>query len=113
MKIYVTDEDMSFDIYCKKVQQFMRGLVKTDERIKEWKNQWELQRKWSAFKFKKKTIITITAVAQEATKSMLVNIICYMCNKKRHLARDCSDKSKKVETKAVDSDHSDSENELL
>ena len=113
MKIYVTDEDMSFDVYCKKVQQFMRDLVKADKRIKEWKNQWELQRKWSAFKFKKKTIITITAVAWEATKSMLADITCYVCNKKRHLVRDCSDKSKKVEAKAVDSDYSDSENKLL
>ena len=91
----------------------MRDLVKADERIKEWKNQQELQRKQSAFKFEKKTIITITAVAWEATKSMLVNVMCYMCNKKRHLVRDCSDKSKKIEAKAVDSDHSDSENELL
>ena len=39
MKIYVTDENMSFDVYCKKAQQFIRGLIKADERIREWKNQ--------------------------------------------------------------------------
>ena len=53
---------MSFDAYCKKAQQFVRGLVKTDERTKKQKDQWELQRKQSAFKFEKKIIITITAV---------------------------------------------------
>ena len=35
MEIYVTDEDMSFDAYCKKAQQFMRGLVKAGERTKK------------------------------------------------------------------------------
>ena len=39
MEIYVTDENMSFDAYCKKAQQFVRGFVKTDERIKKQKNQ--------------------------------------------------------------------------
>ena len=62
MKIYVTDEDMSFDAYCKKAQQFMRGLAKTDERIKKQKNQQELQKKQSASKFEKKTTTTTTAV---------------------------------------------------
>ena len=28
MEIYVADEDMSFDVYCKKAQQFARGLAK-------------------------------------------------------------------------------------
>ena len=62
MEIYVTDEDMSFNAYCKKAQQFVRGLVKAGERIKEQKDQQELQRKQSAFKFEKKTITTTTAV---------------------------------------------------
>ena len=35
MEIYVADKDMSFNAYCKKAQQFVRGLVKADERIKE------------------------------------------------------------------------------
>ena len=35
MKIYITEEDMSFDAYCKKAQQFARGLAKAGERIKE------------------------------------------------------------------------------
>ncbi len=35
MEIYVTDEDMSFDAYCKKAQQFVRGLTKASERTKE------------------------------------------------------------------------------
>ena len=35
MEIYVTEEDMSFDAYCKKAQQFTTGLVKAGERIKE------------------------------------------------------------------------------
>ena len=35
MEIYIADEDMSFNAYCKKAQQFVRGLVKTGERIKE------------------------------------------------------------------------------
>ena len=113
MKIYVTDKDMFFDVYCKKTQQFAKDLVKTEERIKEWKNQWELQSKQSALKFKRKTMTTITAVAHEVTKSVLTDIICYICNKKEHLMRDCSDKLKKTETKAIESDHSDSENELL
>ena len=104
---------MFFDVYCKKTQQFAKDLVKTEERIKEWKNQWELQSKQSALKFKRKTMTTITAVAHEVTKSVLTDIICYICNKKEHLVRDCSDKSKKTETKAVESDHSDSENRLL
>ena len=42
MEIYVADEDMSFNAYCKKAQQFMRGLVKAGERIKEQKDQQEL-----------------------------------------------------------------------
>ena len=62
MEIYIADKNISFDAYCKKAQQFMRGLVKADERIKEQKNQQELQRKQSAFKFEKKTTITTTAV---------------------------------------------------
>ena len=45
MEIYVADENMSFDAYFKKAQQFVRGLAKTDERTKEQKNQQELQRK--------------------------------------------------------------------
>ena len=55
----------------------------------------------------------MTDVAHEVTKSVLTNIICYNCNKKGHLVRNCPDKSKKAETKAVKSDHSDSENRLL
>ena len=35
MKIYVADENMFFDVYCKKTQQFAKDLVKTEERIKE------------------------------------------------------------------------------
>ena len=35
MEIYVTDENMSFNVYCKKAQQFVRGLAKADKRIKE------------------------------------------------------------------------------
>ena len=57
--------------------------------------------------------MTMTDVAHEVTKSVLTNIICYNCNKKGHLVRNCPDKSKKAETKAVKSDHSDSENRLL
>ena len=68
MKIYVTDENMSFDVYCKKAQQFARGLAKADERIKERKDQQELQRKQSAPKFKRKTMTTTIAVAHEATR---------------------------------------------
>ena len=113
MKIYVTDKNMFFDVYCKKTQQFARDLVKTKERIKEWKNQQKLHNKQSALKFERKTMMTTTAVAHKVIKSVLINIICYICNKKEHLVRDCSDKSKKTETKAVESDHSDSENELL
>ena len=44
---------------------------------------------------------------------MLADIMCYTCNKKGHLVRDCPDKLKKAEAKAVDSDYSDSENRLL
>ena len=113
MKIYVTDEDMLFDAYCKKAQQFVRGLVKADERIKEQKDQQKLQRKQSAFKFEKKTITITTAVAQEVIKLMLANVIYYTCNKKGHLVRNCLDKLKKAEAKAVDSDYSDLENGLL
>ena len=113
MKIYVTDKNMFFNVYCKKTQQFTKDLVKAEKRIKEWKNQWELQSKQSALKFERKTMMTTTALACEVTKSVLIDIICYICNKKKHLVRDCSDKLKKTETKAVESDHSDSENELL
>ena len=45
MKIYIADKNMSFDAYCKKAQQFVRGLTKADERIKEQKDQQKLQRK--------------------------------------------------------------------
>ena len=60
-------------------------------------------------------MITTTAVVCEASRSVLADITCYACNKKRHLARNCSEKSKKVETKVIESDcsGSDSENELL
>ena len=44
---------------------------------------------------------------------MLVNMMCYTCNKKEYLVRDCFDKLKKAEAKAVDSDYLDSENRLL
>lgn len=44
---------------------------------------------------------------------MLTNIICYTYNKKEHLMRDCLNKFKKAEIKAVKSDYSDSKNELL
>ena len=115
MEIYVADEDMSFDVYCKKAQQFTRGLIKADERTRERKDQWELQRKQSALKFERKTMITTTAVAREAPRPVLADITCYACNKKRHLARNCSEKSKEIETKVIESDcsGSDSENRLL
>ena len=113
MDIYVADEDMLFDTYCKKAQQFARGLAKAGERIKEQKDQRELQRKRPASKFEKKTTTTTTAIAREATKPMLADVMCYTYSKKGHLARDCPDKPKKAETKAVESDHSDSENGLL
>ena len=115
IEIYVTDENMSFNVYCKKAQQFARGLTKADKRIREWKNQWELQRKQSALKFERKTMITTTAVTCEASRSVLANITCYTCNKKRHLARNYSEKLKKVEIKVIESDcsGSDSENRLL
>ena len=35
MKIYVTDKNMSFNVYCKKTQQFVRDLIKTNKRIKK------------------------------------------------------------------------------
>ena len=44
---------------------------------------------------------------------MLADIMCYTCNKKGHLVRNCPDKLKKAEVKAVNSNHSDLENELL
>ena len=53
MEIYVADEDMSFDVYCKKAQQFVRGLAKAGEKTKEQKDQRELQRKRSASKLKR------------------------------------------------------------
>ena len=115
MEIYVADEDMSFDVYCKKAQQFARGLAKADERTRERKDQRELQRKQSALKFERKTMTTTTAVAREAPRPVLADITCYACNKKRHLARNCPEESKKVETKGIESDcsGSDSENGLL
>ena len=113
MEIYVADEDMSFGVYCKKAQQFARGLAKAGERTKERKDQWELQRKQSAPKFERKTTTTTTAVAREAPRPVLADITCYTCNKKGHLARDCPKKPKKAERKAIESDHSDSENGLL
>ena len=115
MEIYVADEDMSFDVYCKKAQQFARGLTKADERTREWKNQQKLQRKQSALKFKRKIMTTTTAVAREAPRSVLADITCYACNKKGHLARNCPEELKKVEIKIIESDcsDSDSENRLL
>ena len=113
MKIYVINENMSFDVYYKKTQQFARDLVKAEERIKEWKNQQKLQSKQSALQFERKTMMTTTAVTCEATKSVLIDIIGYICNKKEHLVKDCSNKLKKTETKAVKSDYSDLKNELL
>ena len=58
---------------------------------------------------------TTTAVACEALRSVLADIICYAYNKKRYLARNYSEKSKKVEIKVIESDcsGSDSENRLL
>ena len=41
-------------------------------------------------------MITITAVIYEASKSVLADITCYACNKKRYLVRDYSEKLKKV-----------------
>ena len=35
MKIYVADKNMSFDVYCKKAQQFTKDLAKADKRIKK------------------------------------------------------------------------------
>ena len=115
MEIYVADEDMSFDVYCKKAQQFARGLAKAGERIRERKNQRKLQRKRSAPKFERKTMTTTTAVAREAPRPVLADITCYACNKKGHLARNCPEKSKEIETKVIESDcsGSDSENGLL
>ena len=115
MEIYVADEDMSFNVYCKKAQQFARGLTKADERTRERKNQQKLQRKRSALKFERKTMTTTTAVTCEASRPVLANITCYACNKKEHLARNCPEESKKVETKVIESDcsDSDSENRLL
>ena len=58
---------------------------------------------------------TITAVTHEALRSVLADITCYAYNKKRHLARNCSEKSKEIEIKVIESDYSgsDSENRLL
>ena len=58
---------------------------------------------------------TTTAVAREAPRPVLADITCYACNKKRHLTRNCSEESKKVEIKVIESDcsGSDSENRLL
>lgn len=44
---------------------------------------------------------------------MLTDITYYTYNKKEHLVRDCLNKLKKAEIKAVKSDHSDSKNRLL
>ena len=113
MEIYIADEDMLFDAYYKKAQQFVKGLAKAGKRTKEWKDQQELQRKRSASKFEKKSSITTTAIAWEATKPMLANVTCYTYSKKGHLAQNCPEKTKKAEAKAIESDHSDSENRLL
>ena len=113
MEIYVADEDMSFNIYCKKAQQFAKGLAKAGKRTKEQKDQRELQRKRSASKFGKKTTTSTTAIARKAPRPVLADITCYTCNKKGHLARDCAEKPKKAETKAIESDHLDLENGLL
>ena len=58
---------------------------------------------------------TITAVTHKASRSVLADITCYSYNKKRHLVRDYSEKSKKIETKVIESDcsGSDLENRLL
>ena len=58
---------------------------------------------------------TTTAVTCEASRPVLADITCYACNKKRHLARNYSEKSKEIEIKVIESDcsGSDSENRLL
>ena len=99
--------------YFKNFNTFQSEFLRLINSAKMSANQWELQIKQSALKFKRKTMTTTTTVAHKVTRSVLTDIICYICNKKEHLMRDCSDKLKKTEIKAVESDHSDSENELL
>ena len=113
MEAAVSNENKTFEAYCDKAQHFARGLVKAGENTRERAK--ELKKRKSNPKVSKKSDTTATTPTT-STRTTSTEVKCYICGQTGHITRSCPNKQQdkvKPESKAVDSDSSGSEKDLL
>ena len=114
MKAAVSNDNKTFKVYCHKTQHFVWELVKAEENTQ--KHVKELKKKKLNSKIDKKADTSIDTAVITMIKTELTDVKCYTCDQKRYISRNCSDKQQtkiKSESKAVNSNSSDSGNDLL
>ena len=100
MEDTVADEDIDFDEYCKRAQNFARGLARKNKERQERRSKQPPFKKSDRSAEKEVSTRTTATASMGKKPTYSDDVVCYACDQKGHIASKCP--NKKAETKVIE-----------